>query len=129
MLQSCANSLLARFPLQRVSLTLAKPAASRFGGAPEVSVTRIRPPTIASTPTTILSSGLHQVYLSFGSNLGNKKHNIETALELLDRSGACKILDTSLLYDSKPMYYEAQDNFLNGVVKVSICCTLIGPVI
>jgi len=120
MLQSLANKLLAQFPFSRISLTLAKPAASRFGGPPEVTVTRSRP-----LPHTQLVSKVetnpdqaHIAFIAFGSNLGQKKKNIETALSLLDTTPGCTLLDTSHLYNSKPMYYEAQDDFLNGVVKV-----------
>lgn len=73
------------------------------------------------------SSRAHQVFLAFGSNLGNRLDNIHRALEELEHppspSTAAEpvvhILDTSFLYESLPMYYQDQGRFLNGVVKVS----------
>lgn len=121
MLQSLANNLLTRFPFEQISLSLAKPAASRFGGAPQVTVTRSRSPHSPLPPLPFATPRpFHKVaYIAFGSNLGDKLANVNRALDLLhSTSSDCQVIETSFLYDSKPMYMGAQDNFLNGVVKV-----------
>ncbi len=55
-----------------------------------------------------------KVYLAFGSNVGNKEENIKTALKYLDANGV-KLEIMSPLYETKPLEYEEQDDFLNCV--------------
>lgn len=63
--------------------------------------------------------GVHRVYLAFGSNTGDTVNNVETALdELKKKPGIVKIVQTSSLYESEPMYVQDQDKFLNGVVEI-----------
>lgn len=57
-----------------------------------------------------------EVYIAFGSNIGNRKANITNAFEALKQE--MKILKRSALYETKPMYVEEQDWFLNGAAKV-----------
>lgn len=61
----------------------------------------------------------HIVYLSFGSNQGHQLHNILKAIEELDNHENIKVLQTSSLYKSKPMYYLNQPDFINGCLKIS----------
>ncbi|CAG8559627.1 1150_t:CDS:2 [Diversispora eburnea] len=61
----------------------------------------------------------HFAFIGLGSNLGNLVENINEALELLEKSFGCKILDTSFLYESSPMYYSDQSNFLNAACKIA----------
>lgn len=77
------------------------------------------------------SSPRHHVFLAFGSNLGDRQGNIQRALLQLENPvllpgtatssthpPALRILDSSFLYESLPMYYQDQSPFLNGVVVV-----------
>jgi 2-amino-4-hydroxy-6-hydroxymethyldihydropteridine diphosphokinase len=57
-----------------------------------------------------------EVYIAFGSNIGDREANINKALELFKQK--MKVLKRSSLYKTKPMYLEAQDWFLNGAAKV-----------
>ena len=59
-----------------------------------------------------------KAYIALGSNLGNRIKNIETACDELDAAGL-RVLRTSLLYETKPMYVENQDEFINGACEVS----------
>lgn len=63
-----------------------------------------------------------EVYIGLGSNLGDKKQNIEEALEYIKEK--CEILKISSLYETEPVGYKDQDWFLNGVVKIG---THVGP--
>lgn len=64
-------------------------------------------------------SGLHTAYIAFGSNVGNTIENVRRAVMLLSKqNGITKVLATSGLYQSEPMYVTDQDKFLNGVVKI-----------
>lgn len=61
---------------------------------------------------------MHQAVIAFGSNLGDRVSYIENALNSFqDRK--IEIVKVSRLYQTKPMYYEQQDFFLNGVVLVT----------
>ncbi len=45
---------------------------------------------------------MRKVYLSFGGNLGNHIFNFHEAFRQLKQ--VCKIIDTSFLYKTDPMY-------------------------
>ncbi len=57
---------------------------------------------------------MHKIYLSIGSNLGNKKENLEKAIELLGEK--IIIEDRSSFYETDPVDYLDQDRFLNMVL-------------
>lgn len=57
---------------------------------------------------------MKKVILGIGSNLGNKKQNIEKALNLIKEK--TKIIKTSNLYVTEPVGYLNQNMFLNGVL-------------
>jgi len=65
-----------------------------------------------------------KVYIGLGSNMGDKKKNIEEALRLLDNPPDLIIEKRSSLYSTEPIGYVGQDWFLNSVVEVS---TLLSP--
>jgi 2-amino-4-hydroxy-6-hydroxymethyldihydropteridine diphosphokinase len=56
------------------------------------------------------------VYIAVGSNLGDRFANIRRALQLL--SGDVRLVRTSLLHETAPMYVTDQPAFLNGAVQV-----------
>lgn len=62
-------------------------------------------------------NGLHRAYLALGSNLGNRVETIESALREMSDRGLI-ILRTSALYETKPMYLENQEAFINGACEV-----------
>jgi len=55
------------------------------------------------------------IFLALGSNVGNRKQYIETAIHLLRE----KVHDIVVapLYETKPRYFEDQQNFLNTVLR------------
>ena len=58
---------------------------------------------------------MHQIFLALGSNIGNRKQYIEEAILLLR-----EILNDVMiapLYETKPRYFEDQNNFLNSVLS------------
>lgn len=57
-----------------------------------------------------------EVYIALGSNIGDRQANIKTALEQLRQK--VKIIKTSALYETKPMYIEKQGMFLNAAAKI-----------
>lgn len=65
----------------------------------------------------------NQAFISFGSNMGNKKDNISKALSLLENDKII-INKISTLVETKPWGYLEQDDFLNGVCEIK---TLLDP--
>ena len=59
-------------------------------------------------------SGKHLAFVAFGSNVGDRVTNVESALDAM-RARGLKVMRTSNLYETKAMYYEEQSDFLNGV--------------
>lgn len=57
-------------------------------------------------------------YLLIGSNQGNRKHNIETALQRIE-AFAGKAKSVSSLYETEAWGLEDQPNFLNQAIHVS----------
>jgi 2-amino-4-hydroxy-6-hydroxymethyldihydropteridine diphosphokinase len=61
-----------------------------------------------------LKNDVYQIFLALGSNIENRKQHIETAVVLLRE----KVHDMTIapLYETKPLYFEDQQNFLNTVL-------------
>jgi 2-amino-4-hydroxy-6-hydroxymethyldihydropteridine diphosphokinase len=55
------------------------------------------------------------IFLALGSNIENRKQHIETAITFLRE----KVYDITVapLYETKPRYFEDQQNFLNTVLR------------
>ncbi|EIW69282.1 hypothetical protein TREMEDRAFT_30738 [Tremella mesenterica DSM 1558] len=102
-------------------LTIRKPSALPFA-VPSITVRR----TLADYPNSsqAISHGgsvggnEERVIIAVGSNIGDRAKNIHLALRELEDQGV-KIMGTSRLYESEPMYVEDQDRFVNGVVELS----------
>ena len=58
---------------------------------------------------------MHKVYLSLGSNLGETKTNLQTAMALLEEQ--VHITRQSSYYETEPVGYEDQPWFLNMVLE------------
>lgn len=62
------------------------------------------------------------VFLSLGSNTGDRKANIEKALESLERDPRIQVARVSSFYETSPMYVEEQSDFYNiaAMLKVGL---------
>lgn len=58
---------------------------------------------------------LDSIFLSLGTNVGDKNKNLLDAINLLSEFG--KILAISSVYKTEPVLYEDQDDFLNIVIE------------
>jgi 2-amino-4-hydroxy-6-hydroxymethyldihydropteridine diphosphokinase len=58
---------------------------------------------------------MHKIFLALGSNVGNKKDNIQNAIKLL--KDYVYNVEIAPFYISKAVGYEAQDDFVNTVIK------------
>ena len=60
-----------------------------------------------------------KAYIALGSNVGDRMAMIERACQTMDEL-EIRILRTSALYETEPMYVKDQQPFVNGVCEVSI---------
>ena len=60
----------------------------------------------------------HTVYLSLGSNLGNRKQLLLDAIEKINKKVG-NVVRQSSFYETKPWGFESENLFLNAAVKVT----------
>lgn len=56
-------------------------------------------------------------YIALGSNIGNRKQNILTALDFMEKAGL-KVLAVSALLETEPYGVTDQPSFINAAVKI-----------
>lgn len=60
---------------------------------------------------------MHKLYLSLGSNLGNRIENIQKTIELIDeRMGA--VYRTSTFIETEPVGFQSDNKFINAVCLI-----------
>ena len=104
--QSLAGILLARFTkIDRIDMTVKKPSApvdAHFDYM-SVNITRSR----------------HTAYIALGSNIGDREQHLKNALAKIEELGEfVKLEKISSFYNTAPVGYVEQPDFLNAVVKV-----------
>ncbi|WFD00729.1 trifunctional dihydropteroate synthetase [Malassezia yamatoensis] len=111
--------------LEKVTVRVEKPSAIMYAECASVEVVRERAfflqDTTNETVKDVQSTSdvrWTSAVIAFGSNLGDRLAHIETALELLDAQQDVKLVDTSFLYETQPMYYMDQPRFLNGACRI-----------
>ena len=103
--EQLAGELLRKFrALEKICVEIKKPWAPILLPIDYVSV------TIERKWTT--------VYLSVGSNMGNREEHIENAIEMLRDDFGIRKVKESVLIDNEPYGYTDQPNFLNGAVSL-----------
>ncbi len=60
-----------------------------------------------------------KVYIGMGSNLGDRLGNISKAVELIKGINDVNVTAMSSIYETEPMDFSLQPNFLNAVLKVN----------
>lgn len=60
----------------------------------------------------------HTVYLSLGSNLGNRRQLLLDAIEKINKKVG-NVVRQSSFYETKPWGFESENLFLNAAVKVT----------
>lgn len=66
----------------------------------------------------------HTVFISIGSNIGEKRANCERALNLIGQRGAGEIIRVARFYRTQPVDYTDQDWFVNTAAQIE---TLLSP--
>lgn len=59
-----------------------------------------------------------KAYLGLGSNMGNTKQNLQSAIDSLESFEGVTILKKSSYYETEPVGYDDQDWFLNLVIEL-----------
>lgn len=63
-------------------------------------------------------SSLHTVFIGVGSNIGDRYKNILAAEKEINCMDSCQVVEISKIYETEPVGYLDQDNFLNCVFKI-----------
>ncbi|MFL0250584.1 2-amino-4-hydroxy-6-hydroxymethyldihydropteridine diphosphokinase [Clostridium neuense] len=109
--EKTAGYILVHYPMiKSVKLTLKKPWAPILKTVNYVAVQ--------------IERSWHTVYIALGSNLGDKKKNLNDALNLIDKNQLCHINKVSNFYETAPVGYLDQDDFINGAAEIE---TLMSP--
>jgi dihydroneopterin aldolase/2-amino-4-hydroxy-6-hydroxymethyldihydropteridine diphosphokinase len=64
----------------------------------------------------------HKAYIGLGSNMGNKEENLNNALAFINNE-TTKVSRVSTFYSTKPVGYEAQDDFVNCTAEIKTLLT------
>lgn len=67
--------------------------------------------------------GWHKVYLSVGSNMGDRRKYIDDAVEALKAQQLIRKVKVSELIETAPYGYREQDDFLNGIIELETLFT------
>ena len=57
-------------------------------------------------------------YIGIGSNLGDRRMNIETAIQTLRRTKGIKVGRVSRIYETEPVGGPPQSKYLNGAIEI-----------
>lgn len=60
----------------------------------------------------------HNVYLALGSNMGDRERNLSDAIEQISNMGKTILKAVSNIYETKPVGYLEQEDFLNMAVAI-----------
>lgn len=113
-----ARVIIVEHGAAQVAVRVEKPSAIVYAECASVEVVRDRAFFGVPAPVPAAASDWHSAALALGSNLGDRLGYIEAALQLLDAHDDVRVVDTSFLYETQPMYYSDQPNFLNGACRV-----------
>lgn len=65
----------------------------------------------------------HTVYLSLGTNMGDKKKNLLEAIERIEKLENTKVTAQSTILETEPFGYTEQDMFLNACIEIKTLFT------
>lgn len=61
---------------------------------------------------------MNKAYLALGSNIGDKKKHLKSAIDIINSNENIKLNKISSLYKTAPIGYTEQDWFLNAVIEI-----------
>ncbi|KAF9408898.1 trifunctional dihydropteroate synthetase [Podila epigama] len=144
---SVARIAIEKCHVSKITVKMEKPSAIVFAGSAGVEITRDRAffanaasasKTHTRAVSTVSSIAMdphhlrdlprrgpvpahmnHVAYLALGSNMGDSAANLTNALKMLEQGGHIRVVDTSFLYETPPMYVTDQPPFLNAACKIN----------
>jgi dihydroneopterin aldolase/2-amino-4-hydroxy-6-hydroxymethyldihydropteridine diphosphokinase/dihydropteroate synthase len=132
---SIAKVAIGENRVERIRVRVDKPSAIMFADAAGVEVDRDRDfferdkQTLGDPLQESISSSFvgktatdgnwHVAAIALGSNVGDRFSNIEKAVKALSEAAECKLVDTSFLYETAPMYVTDQGRFINGACRIA----------
>lgn len=134
---SIAKVAISENRVERIRVRVDKPSAIMFAEAAGVEVDRTREffegiaedngiigeahaDNLANSIANLKASGeWHVAAIALGSNIGDRIAHIERAVKMLSEADHCRLVDTSFLYETEPMYVTDQAKFINGACRVS----------
>ncbi|MFY3791132.1 2-amino-4-hydroxy-6-hydroxymethyldihydropteridine diphosphokinase [Ureibacillus sp. MALMAid1270] len=66
---------------------------------------------------------MNKVYLSLGTNIGNREHNLMQAVHMLQNRNGVEVKSISSIYETAPVGYIDQPSFLNIVLLIETAFT------
>jgi len=75
---------------------------------------------VSGSNNKAISNSKVTVYLSIGSNIGDREKNLREAVRQLAQNKNIKISVVSSIYETEPMYVKEQDYFYNIAVKTIV---------
>ena len=66
----------------------------------------------------LTANSMHLVYIGFGSNIGDRLAHIQNAIHALAETEGITLQKISSVYQTDPVGYETQAQFLNGVAAI-----------
>ena len=63
------------------------------------------------------------VYIGIGSNMGDKKANLDKAIAAMAKHPEIRVIKSSKYHETKPVSAIPQDDYLNAVVKAETICS------
>ncbi|MET0958945.1 MAG: 2-amino-4-hydroxy-6-hydroxymethyldihydropteridine diphosphokinase [Psychrobacillus psychrotolerans] len=66
---------------------------------------------------------MNTVFISLGSNIGNRFEYLQQAVRLLQQVEGVNVVKVSSVYETDPVGYEDQAAFLNMVVEIETLCS------
>lgn len=61
---------------------------------------------------------MSSIYLSLGTNMGDREKNLKDAVSIIQGFDQTKLIKVSKIYETKPWGYTDQDNFLNLCLEI-----------
>ncbi|KAG9095579.1 trifunctional dihydropteroate synthetase [Ceratobasidium sp. 370] len=123
------TSLEAGQNIDEITVRVGKPSALMMANTAAVQITRswadfpeLAQSSLSRALALVPPAEGHVAILALGSNMGDRFAHIERALKTLESEGV-KVLDTSFLYETKAMYHEDQDSFVNGACAIQTSLT------
>lgn len=100
-----ASMILDRYSLvQSVTVEICKPDAPVSQTVENLSV--------------CITRGRHQVFIAYGSNMGDSKVTISSAIAMIDSDPYCMVVNQSTMVISSPYGGVEQSDFYNGVIEI-----------